>query len=93
MSTDPESRDNYGPYVPGIGSACPKSGKTIRYNNIGDMQAALEAHGDVTAAIILEPIQGEAGVVVPDEDYLPAVSSLCKSPLCARSWQCLMLHR
>jgi len=78
MSTDPESRDNYGPYVPGVGAVCPKSGQTIRYNNIGDIEAALEAHGKETAAIILEPIQGEAGVVVPDDDYLPAVASLCK---------------
>lgn len=78
MSTDPESRDNYGPYVPGVGAVCPASGKTIRYNNIGDIQEALEAHGKDTAAIILEPIQGEAGVVVPDDDYLPAVASLCK---------------
>ena len=78
MSTDPESRDNYGPYVPGVGAVCTKTGKTIRYNNIGDIEETLEAHGKETAAIILEPIQGEAGVVVPDDDYLPAVSTLCK---------------
>lgn len=78
LSTDPESRDNYGPYVPNIGATCPTSGKPIRYNNVADLEAVLETHGKETAAFIVEPIQGEAGVVVPDEDYLSNVSALCK---------------
>lgn len=78
MSTDPESRDNYGPYVPGVGAICPSTGKSIRFNNIPDLEAALEAHGDVTAAFIVEPIQGEAGVVVPADDYLTKAHELCK---------------
>lgn len=78
LSTDPESRDNYGPYVPNIGAASPSSGKVIRYNNIADLEEVLEAHGKETAAFIVEPIQGEAGVVVPDDDYLGRVSALCK---------------
>ncbi|EGY14579.1 ornithine aminotransferase [Verticillium dahliae VdLs.17] len=78
LSTDPESRDNYGPYVPGIGAFSPSTGKPIRYNNIADLEEVLEAHGKETAAFIVEPIQGEAGVVVPDEGYLAAVSALCK---------------
>jgi ornithine--oxo-acid transaminase len=78
MSTDPESYDNYGPFVPGVGPRCPSTGKTIRYNVIGDIEEALDAHGKDTAAIILEPIQGEAGVVVPDDDYLSRVHELCK---------------
>ncbi|KAH8895124.1 ornithine-oxo-acid transaminase [Thozetella sp. PMI_491] len=78
LSTDPESRDNYGPYVPNIGSACPTTGKPIRYNNVADLEGVLETHGKETAAVIVEPIQGEAGVVVPDDDYLAKVSALCK---------------
>lgn len=78
MSTDPESRDNYGPYVPNVGPVCPSSGKTIRYGVVSDIEAALNAHGKDTAAIILEPIQGEAGVVVPADDYLTQVHALCK---------------
>lgn len=78
LSTDPESRDNYGPYVPNIGSYCPTTGNPIRYNNVADLEAVLEANGKLTAAFIVEPIQGEAGVVVPDEDYLSRVSALCK---------------
>lgn len=78
LSTDPESRDNYGPYVPNIGAMCPTTGRQIRYNNIADLQIVLEAHGHETAAFIVEPIQGEAGVVVPDEDYLAKVHALCK---------------
>ncbi|KUI64795.1 Ornithine aminotransferase [Cytospora mali] len=78
LSTDPESRDNYGPYVPNIGSFCPITGNPIRYNNVADLEAVLEANGELTAAFIVEPIQGEAGVVVPDDDYLSKVSALCK---------------
>ena len=78
LSVDPESRDNYGPYVPNIGAINPSTGKHIRYNNIADLEEALEAHGDKTAAFICEPIQGEAGVVVPDDDYLAKVQELCK---------------
>lgn len=78
MSTDPESKDNYGPYVPLVGPHVPSTGKVIRYNNVGDIEEALEAHGKETAAILLEPIQGEAGVMVPDDDYLTKVHALCK---------------
>jgi ornithine--oxo-acid transaminase len=78
MSTDPESRDNYGPYVPNVGPVCPSSKRVLHYNNIPDLEAALEAHGKETAAFIVEPIQGEAGVVVPDDDYLTKVHELCK---------------
>lgn len=78
LSVDPESRDNYGPYVPQIGAVSPSTGKVIRYNNIADLEEVLEAHGKETAAFIVEPIQGEAGVVVPDDDYLQKVSALCK---------------
>jgi ornithine--oxo-acid transaminase len=78
MSVDPESRDNYGPYVPGVGAVCPSTGRTIHFDSIPDLEAALEAHGEHTAAFIVEPIQGEAGVVVPADDYLTKVQALCK---------------
>ncbi|KAI0166087.1 ornithine-oxo-acid transaminase [Xylariaceae sp. FL1272] len=78
LSTDPESKDNYGPYIPNVGAVSPSTGKAIRYNNIGDLEAVLDAHGKETAAFICEPIQGEAGVVVPDEGYLRQVQDLCK---------------
>ncbi|CAH0043285.1 unnamed protein product [Clonostachys solani] len=78
LSNDPESKENYGPYVPNIGSFDPTTGKPIRYNNIADLEEVLERHGKDTAAFIAEPIQGEAGVVVPDEGYLASVQALCK---------------
>ena len=77
MSTDPESKDNYGPYLPGIGRSCPVTGAPIRYNNVEDLEKVLEAHGKDTAAFLVEPIQGEAGIVVPDDDYLRKVRALC----------------
>ncbi|TGO59228.1 hypothetical protein BELL_1256g00010 [Botrytis elliptica] len=78
MSVDPESRDNYGPYVPGVGAECPTTKRQIRFNNVSDLEIVLEAHGKNTAAFIVEPIQGEAGVVVPDDNYLAKVHALCK---------------
>ncbi len=77
MSTDPESRDNYGPYVPNLGSSCPKTKKPLLYNDVPALRSALEAHGPRTAAFLVEPIQGEAGIVVPDENYLKEVRALC----------------
>ncbi|KAI5778523.1 pyridoxal phosphate-dependent transferase [Geopyxis carbonaria] len=77
MSTDPESRENYGPYLPNVGPICPATGKPIRYNVIEDLEAALESHGDKVAAFLVEPIQGEAGIVVPSDDYLAKVRELC----------------
>lgn len=77
MSTDPESRDNYGPYLPNIGSVCPSTGKVIPFNDIPAVTAAFEAHGDKLAGFLVEPIQGEAGIVVPSDDYLREVRALC----------------
>lgn len=77
MSTDPESRDNYGPYLPNIGSRCPSTKKPIPFNDISALHEALRVHGKKTAAFLVEPIQGEAGIVVPDETYLREVRSLC----------------
>ena len=78
LSLDPESRDNYGPYLPNVGATNPSTGQPIRYNSIPDLAAVLEAHGRDTAAFIVEPIQGEAGVVVPDDDYLAQAQQLCR---------------
>lgn len=77
MSSDPESRENYGPYLPNVGSTCPETKQDIPYNDITAVRLALEAHGDNTAAFLVEPIQGEAGIVVPDDNYLQEVRALC----------------
>jgi ornithine--oxo-acid transaminase len=78
LSLDPESRDNYGPYLPNTGATNPTTNTPIRYNNLADLEAVLAAHGPDTAAFIVEPIQGEAGVVVPDDDYLARAHALCR---------------
>jgi ornithine--oxo-acid transaminase len=65
-STDPDARVNYGPYTPGI--------KIIPYN---DPEALRNAITPNTVAYIFEPIQGEAGVFVPDDGYLKAVRDIC----------------
>ncbi len=68
MSTDPESRVGFGPYTPGF--------IVIPYNDLEALEVALE-DPDV-AGFLVEPIQGEAGVVVPDEGYLKKAFNLCK---------------
>lgn len=77
MSTDPESRDNYGPYLPQVGCVCPATGKNIPFNDVEAVRTAFEAHGDRIAGFLVEPIQGEAGVVVPDDNYLSDIRALC----------------
>lgn len=78
LSVDPLSRTNYEPHVPRVGACNPTTRKVIRYNNINDLRDVHEEYGHQTAAFICEPIQGEAGVVVPDDEYLVQVSALCK---------------
>lgn len=77
MSTDAESRDNYGPYLPSVGSVCPKTGKNIPFGDAEAVRTAFESHGHLIAAFIVEPIQGEAGIVVPPDTYLRDIRALC----------------
>ncbi|KAI9218403.1 ornithine-oxo-acid transaminase [Blastocladiella britannica] len=77
MSTDPDSRDGFGPYLPGVGPICP-SGAVIEYGDAAAMRRALELHGNNVAAILLEPIQGEAGIFVPPEGYLSEIAAMCR---------------
>lgn len=78
MSTDPEARTGYGPLLQMVGPICPATNNTVRYNHVEDLAAALEKHGDDVAAFLVEPIQGEAGIMVPDDGYLKACYDLCK---------------
>lgn len=68
FSGDPVARDNFGPYTPGF--------KSVPYNDLDALEEALA--GENVAGFLVEPIQGEAGVVVPDEGYLKEASALCK---------------
>ncbi len=67
-SNDPVATENFGPYTPGIVS--------IRYDDLNALREALEDKN--VAAFLVEPIQGEAGVYVPDEDYLKEAYKICK---------------
>lgn len=69
FSTDPVSKDGFGPFTPGF--------VTVEYNNIASLEKALEDKN--VAAFLVEPIQGEAGVHVPDEGYLTKAAALCKA--------------
>lgn len=66
MSTDPESRDGFGPYLAGVGPTYKDQEGTvhaIRYGYIEDFKCALDYYGKNVAAFLVEPIQGEAGYV------------------------------
>ncbi|KJA25009.1 hypothetical protein HYPSUDRAFT_76297 [Hypholoma sublateritium FD-334 SS-4] len=81
MSTDPESRGGFGPYLEGVGPVyADEEGEpqVIRYGVLEDVEHALRVHGQNVAAFLVEPIQGEAGIVVPPEGYLQGVADLCK---------------
>jgi len=70
MSDDPVSKTNFGPFVPGI--------ELVPFNDYDALKDLFEKRGEYIAAYSVEPIQGEAGVIVPDDDYWPKVSKLCK---------------
>jgi ornithine--oxo-acid transaminase len=66
FSDDPAAHDNYGPFTPGF--------VTVPYGDLAAIEAAITPN---TAAILMEPIQGEAGVVVPPSGFFPGVRRLC----------------
>ncbi len=70
MSSDPDSYGQFGPFTPGF--------IQIPYNDTKALEEVLEKHGKNVAAFLLEPIQGEAGVFVPDDGYLKKSYDLCK---------------
>jgi ornithine--oxo-acid transaminase len=74
FSTDPDARDSYGPYTPGF--------QVVPY---GDAEALAAAMNDRVVGVLVEPIQGEAGVVVPPAGFLRRVRELCTQ------WGALMI--
>ncbi|WEV27319.1 ornithine--oxo-acid transaminase [Streptomyces sp. 71268] len=67
FSTDPEARADFGPYTPGF--------EIVPYGDLAALEAAVDEH---TVAVLIEPIQGEAGVLVPPAGYLPGVRELTR---------------
>ena len=66
FSSDNESKENFGPYTPGF--------KKIKYNDLDSLKNAITKN---TAALLVEPIQGEAGIVIPDKEWLPEARKIC----------------
>ncbi|KAK6719536.1 hypothetical protein SNK05_002669 [Fusarium graminearum] len=77
LASDNMSRDNYGPLDQNISCTIPGTNRHIEYNNKAALDEAFEAAGFNLAAFIVEPIQGDAGVIVADDDYLRHARSLC----------------
>lgn len=70
FSNDPDANQNYGPFTPGF--------IKIPYNDIAALEEVLSKEAENIAAFLVEPIQGEAGVYVPNEGFLKNASELCK---------------
>ncbi|AMR42523.1 ornithine--oxo-acid transaminase [Elizabethkingia anophelis] len=70
FSNDPDANQNYGPFTPGF--------IRIAYNDIAALEEVLSKEAGNIAAFLVEPIQGEAGVYVPNEGFLKQSSELCK---------------
>ncbi len=68
FSTDPSAREDFGPFVPGY--------ETVQYNDLAALERGLQNPNVV--GFLVEPIQGEAGVMVPHEGYLKGAADLCK---------------
>jgi ornithine--oxo-acid transaminase len=68
FSTEAQYKDGFGPFTPGF--------KVVSYGDIGELKAAITPN---TAAFLVEPIQGEAGIIVPPAGYLKAAYDLCKA--------------
>ncbi len=66
FSTDPVAREGFGPFTPGF--------RTVPYGDEAALEAAMD---DTVVAVLIEPIQGEAGVILPPPGYLAAVRGLC----------------
>ncbi len=66
FSSDPAARGGFGPFTPGF--------TAVPYGDADAVAAAIDEH---TVAVLLEPIQGEAGIIVPPDDYLPRVREIC----------------
>jgi ornithine--oxo-acid transaminase len=70
MSSDPDAYAQFGPFTPGF--------IKIPYNDAAALERVLNEHGERIAAFLVEPIQGEAGVFVPDDGYLKTCYGLCR---------------
>ena len=70
FSNDPDANQNYGPFTPGF--------VKIPYNDLNALEETFKNDAQNIAAFLVEPIQGEAGVYVPDDNYLKSASELCK---------------
>src|SRR5487761_37688 len=71
FSSDPDARADFGPYTPGFVS--------VPYGDISALREVFGKYGDRVVAVLTEPIQGEAGVVLPPPGFLAGVRSLCTS--------------
>ncbi|AIR97004.1 ornithine--oxo-acid transaminase [Streptomyces glaucescens] len=71
FSTDEVARGGFGPFTPGF--------RVVPYNDLAALEAAVD---ETTAAVLIEPIQGEAGVVIPDDGYLAGVRELTRRAGC-----------
>ncbi len=71
FSSDPDAKNGFGPYTPGFVS--------VRYGDMPALKSVFAAYGPRIVAVLIEPVQGEAGVIVPPPGFLAGVRELCTS--------------
>lgn len=70
MSTDPSATNGFGPFIPGH--------LKVPYDDVESLQRTFEQYGDKICGFLIEPIQGEGGVIIPHDGYLKQCETLCK---------------
>lgn len=70
FSSDPNAKGQFGPYTPGFVS--------VPYNDLEQLRRVIAEQADNVAALLVEPIQGEAGVYVPDDNFIPEAAAICR---------------
>jgi ornithine--oxo-acid transaminase len=71
FSTDPDARSDFGPYTPGF--------RIVPYGDLDALRSSVDSLGERVIAVLVEPIQGEAGVIVPPPGFLAGIRELCTS--------------
>ncbi|NVB41320.1 ornithine--oxo-acid transaminase [Pseudenhygromyxa sp. WMMC2535] len=69
FSTDEGARGGFGPFTPGF--------EVVRYGDLDAAQRVFSEQGEAIVAVLVEPVQGEGGVIIPPADYLPGLRTLC----------------
>lgn len=78
LSDNPSCYTGYGPFVPNISYKCPITQKEITLNDLDTLELCFKTHASLIAGFIIEPVQGEGGINIPEPGFLSNINKLCK---------------